>query len=73
MNVYKYSNLALKKNKHVIVDKPAITKISELEKLYNLSKHKKYLLDLSEYFGSINDSKNREMVDKITSEIDALE
>ena len=37
---YKYSNLALKKNKHVIVDKPAITKISELEKLYNLSKHK---------------------------------
>ena len=43
------------------------------KKINNLSKHKKYLLDLSEYFGSINDSKNREMVDKITSEIEALE
>lgn len=43
------------------------------KKINNLSKHKKYLLDLSEYFGSINDSKNREMVNKITSEIDALE
>ena len=42
------------------------------KKIDNLSKHKEYLLDLSEYFDSINDHKNKEMVDKITSEIDVL-
>ncbi len=44
---YQYSDLALKKSKHVIVDKPAITKISELDKLYNLSKQKNLAISMS--------------------------
>jgi predicted dehydrogenase len=41
---YKFANLALMKNKHVIVDKPITHKHKDLIKLINLAKKKKLLL-----------------------------
>ncbi len=47
---YKFSKLAIQSGKNVIVDKPAIVRKDQLQKLYDLSKEKNVALSMSSVF-----------------------